>query len=154
MSEVQSESNTLGQQILDQVDAIITNCELNRKPLEIDPARNELFLLFVKAEAAGLVGEDSEPDISADGICKSLSQRWGLQAAAQDSVVNQTRLNSEQLEKMRSLWSVMRMWMEWTYAWERWGEFHGAAGEEVRQSEAQTETASQEASEAASDEGP
>ncbi|WP_417850332.1 hypothetical protein [Thalassoglobus sp.] len=141
MSEVQSESNTLGQQIIDQVDAIIANCELNRKPLEIDPARNELFQLFVKAEAAGLVGDDAEPDISADGICKSLSQRWGLQAAAQDSVVNQTRLNAEQLEKMRSLWSVMRMWMEWTYAWERWAEFHGAAGEEIGQSVDQTETA-------------
>ena len=25
---------------------------------------------------------------------------------------------------MRLLWSVMRMWMEWTYAWQRWAEFH------------------------------
>ncbi len=126
MSETQTESNALGQQLLDQIDAIIANCEATRKPLEIDPARNDLFQLFVKAENAGLVADDAEPDLSADGICQSLSQRWGLQAAAQDSVVNQTRLNAEQLEKMRSLWSVMRMWMEWTYAWDRWAEFKSA----------------------------
>ena len=32
------------------------------------------------------------------------------------------------LQKMRSLWSIMRMWMEWTYAWQRWPEFHRAEG--------------------------
>ena len=31
---------------------------------------------------------------------------------------------ADQLAKMRLLWSVMRMWMEWDYAWERWAEFH------------------------------
>jgi hypothetical protein len=28
------------------------------------------------------------------------------------------------MNRMRSLWSMMRMWMEWTYAWDRWEEFH------------------------------
>ena len=32
--------------------------------------------------------------------------------------------NDEQLAKVRLLWSFMRMWMEWTYAWKRWDEFH------------------------------
>jgi len=27
---------------------------------------------------------------------------------------------------MRMLWSFLRMWMEWAYAWERWSEFHDA----------------------------
>ena len=36
----------------------------------------------------------------------------------------QAPLTGDQLAQMRSLWSVMRMWMEWTYAWDRWVEFH------------------------------
>ena len=43
---------------------------------------------------------------------------------------------ADQLAKMRLLWSVMRMWMEWDYAWERWDEFHkGASGQPPLQSE-------------------
>ena len=124
MPDTPPDRDLLHQQILNQIDSIISDCEANRKPLEIDPARNQLFSLFVTAEAAGCVTEGASVDLTADGICQALSQRWGLQQAAQESVINQSRLNAEQLVKMRSLWSVMRMWMEWSYAWERWPEFH------------------------------
>ena len=35
-----------------------------------------------------------------------------------------TALPPAQLSKLRVLWAFMRMWMEWTYAWQRWNEFH------------------------------
>lgn len=125
MDNSETAEHELQQQILTQINSIISDSEVNGKPLEVDPARGRLFELFVSAEAAGCVGDDANPDLSADGICQSLSAQWGLQEAAQASVANQTRLDQDQLAKMRNLWSVMRMWMEWTYAWQRWAEFHG-----------------------------
>lgn len=110
--------------ILDQIDEVVLECERASRPLEVDPARGRLFELFVTAERAGCVGEESSPDLSADGICRMLADRWGLKAAAQSSVQEQSRLPAEHVVRMRSLWSVMRMWMEWTYAWQRWPEFH------------------------------
>ncbi len=110
--------------IVDQVDAIIRGCEERSRPLEMDPARSELFDLFVKTYSAGYTADESEPDLSADGLCALLSDRWGLKAAAQQSAQNQKQLPPEHIARMRSLWSVMRMWMEWTYAWQRWPEFH------------------------------
>ena len=68
--------------------------------------------------------EVSEPDLTADGLCRSLAQRWGLAEATRDSFEQQAKLPSQHLAKMRLLWSLMRMWMEWTYAWQRWPEFH------------------------------
>lgn len=124
MSDPISSPEVLQNQILDQLDVIIGEAEQKGTPLEVDPSRAKIFELFVTAEAAGCVGEEAQPDLSADGICAALSQRWGLQQAAQASVANQTKIPGEHLTKMRSLWSVMRMWMEWTYAWERWAEFH------------------------------
>ena len=91
----------------------------------MDPHRAQLFELFVTADAAGLIDEDSEPDLTADGVARELSLRWNLATAAQMSVQRQSKLPPEHLSKMRLLWSFMRMWMEWTYAWQRWGEFHG-----------------------------
>ena len=119
-----AENIELADRILDQLDTIIRECEAETRPLEVDPARNQLFELFVTAEAAGCVGDDADPDLSADGICHALATRWGLKAAAQQSFESQTSIPPEHIGKMRSLWSVMRMWMEWTYAWERWPEFH------------------------------
>lgn len=117
----------LQQQILHRIDRIIGECEEAGRPLEIDPARSQLFELFVTAEGAGCVGEESQPDLSADGICQALADRWGLRAAARASIAEQSKLPRQQLSRMRSLWSVMRMWMEWTYAWQRWPEFHEAS---------------------------
>ncbi|WP_437204270.1 hypothetical protein [Planctomicrobium sp. SH664] len=110
--------------ILDRVDAIIRECETAGKPLEMDPARSQLFELFVMADAANCLHEEADPDLSADGLCASLAERWGLKSAAQSSVKEQRAIPPEHLARMRSLWSVMRMWMEWTYAWQRWSEFH------------------------------
>jgi hypothetical protein len=109
--------------LLDSVEAILRACEEATRPPEVEPARGDLFELFASAEARGALREESEIDLSADGLCQSLSERWGLKRAAEDSVRTQTALSSEQLARMRSLWSIMRMWMEWTYAWERWGDF-------------------------------
>lgn len=110
--------------IVDAVDAIVQSCEEQHRPLEVDPARAELFELFVQAYQGGMLSEASDTDLTADGLCQQLSARWGLKSAAQDSVRRQEPLPAEQLARMRSLWSVMRMWMEWTYAWERWSDFH------------------------------
>jgi len=116
--------DALKKQMLDQIDAIIQASEERSRPLEVDPARNDLFELFVKAEQAGCVGEDAVPDLSADGICQSLAERWGLKSSAESWVSSEQKIPAEHIAKMRSLWSVMRMWMEWTYAWQRWAEFH------------------------------
>lgn len=111
--------------LIDQVDEIVREAEQATKPLEIDPYRSRLFELFVTAEGAGLVEDGADNDLSADGLCHQLSDRWGLRQAATQSLTEQSNLSAAQLQKMRSLWSVMRMWMEWTYAWSRWDEFHG-----------------------------
>jgi hypothetical protein len=132
----------VAEQILNGIEALIEEAKAATKPLEVDPYRARLFELFVTAHGAALVGDErSEPaggpmdeeqvasdesDMSADGLCRSLARRWGLDMAARDSVASQSRLSGDQLEQMRLLWSVMRMWMEWNYAWCRWEEFHPA----------------------------
>lgn len=121
---VASEKTTLFHQIVERVDEILRVAEQSQKPLEVDPSRGQLFELFVVAEAAGLVSDESPQDLTADGLCRALSERWGLKDAAEESFRQQTRLAGDQLTRMRSLWSIMRMWMEWTYAWRRWPEFH------------------------------
>ena len=94
------------------------------RPLELEPSRKQLFELFVESHRAGLVSDDIEPNVTADGLCAALSTRWGLKDTVQDAMKSQAKLSGDQLAQMRSLWSVMRMWMEWTYAWDRWVEFH------------------------------
>lgn len=115
--------------IVEQVDALIARTEEATRPIEIDPYRKELFDLFVQADRAGLTDDSADPDLSAEGLCRELSNRWGLKTAAEASLHQQSKMSEQQLVRMRSLWSVMRMWMEWTYAWERWAECHGAATE-------------------------
>jgi len=119
--------------ILNGVEMLLMEARETKQPLEIDPYRSRLFELFVTADGAQLVrddresglSEESDPsDLSADGICRSLARRWGLDMAARESTASQSRLEPDQLEQMRLLWSVMRMWMEWSYAWRRWNEFH------------------------------
>ena len=114
----------LAEQITAQVEELILESERTQKPLEVDPYRSRLFELFVTAHGAGLVAEDAPDDLTADGLCQTLAGRWGLRTAAQSSVRDNSRLPPEHMARMRSLWSMMRMWMEWTYAWQRWDEFH------------------------------
>jgi hypothetical protein len=101
-----------------------------------------LFEFFVTADGAGLIKDDrevaafedldedsNEMDLSADSLCRLLARRWGLDMAAREAQALQTRLPADQLERMRLLWSVMRMWIEWSYAWRRWNEFHSPPSE-------------------------
>ncbi len=130
---------TVARDILRGIDKLLLDAESVTRPLEVDPYRSRLFEFFVTADGAGLIVDDAtvgvnagldddadERDLSADGLCRLLAERWGLDMAARESVAQQTRLPKEQLERMRLLWSLMRMWMEWSYAWRRWNEFHGA----------------------------
>ena len=116
----------LGESIVDRAEAILEKAEQLAQPIELDPYRAELFELFVTADGAGYLSEDGEVDLSADGLCRQLGERWGLADAARASVERQQKLPPDQLARMRLLWSVLRMWMEWQYAWKRWPEFHEA----------------------------
>ena len=121
---------SLARSIVEQIDRIVREAEEAGKPLEIDPYRGRLFELFVMADAADLLKEPVKKadlptnDLTADGLCRALAERWNLADAARESFTSQSRLPPEHLARMRLLWSVMRMWMEWTYAWQRWPEFH------------------------------
>jgi hypothetical protein len=121
---------SLAKSLIEQIDRVVREAEEAGRPLEIAPYRGQLFELFVMADAADLLkepaNENAPPklDLTADGLCRALAERWNLSDAARASFSNQTRLPPEHLARMRLLWSVMRMWMEWTYAWQRWREFH------------------------------
>lgn len=119
-----SVQETLSWQIIEEVEAIILEAHRTGKPLELDPYRGQLFELFVTANGAGFLTEDAEIDLTAENLCRVLSERWGLSEATKKSVEDQTKLPEEHLARMRLLWSMMRLWMEWTYAWDRWDEFH------------------------------
>ncbi|RLS55021.1 MAG: hypothetical protein DWH91_10355 [Planctomycetota bacterium] len=124
-----TESNDPAQfirQTLDRIEDVLQEAAQAARPIEVDPARTQLFQLFGEASRQGLVCDEFESNLTADSICSALSARWGLKNTVQDSVTKQQRLTGEQLAQMRSLWSVMRMWMEWTYAWDRWAEYHHA----------------------------
>jgi hypothetical protein len=124
MANSASVGHSLAGGIVDRVETLLAEASAGSKPIELDPYRSQLFELFVTAEGAGYLREGADPDLSSDGLCRLLAQRWGLADAARESFAHQTKLPPEDLAKMRVLWSVMRMWMEWTYAWSRWDEFH------------------------------
>jgi hypothetical protein len=117
----------LGDALIDRIEAILTEAQQMRRPIEVDPFRGQLFEAFVTADAAGLLDDEAEPNLTADQLCRRLGERWGLADAMRESVERQQNLPPEQLSKMRMLWSVLRMWMEWEYAWARWPEFHDEA---------------------------
>ncbi|QDT46783.1 hypothetical protein [Symmachiella dynata] len=126
MPEQLTAGEQLARDIIDRVESLILEAEREQKPLELDPFRERLFELFVMAEATGFVldGDADLPDLSSDGVGHELAQRWNLADAVRSSMEQQARLQGEQLVKMRLMWSFMRLWMEWTYAWQRWEEFH------------------------------
>lgn len=134
MSQSHSETNkstpgaALAQGIIDQVEELLLTVERAGQPLEVDPHRSRLFELFVMAEATGFLESGEDEDLSCDGIGRELSTRWNLAKAVGPAGLSQPgSIPAKQLAKVRLLWSFMRMWMEWTYAWKRWGEFHQAA---------------------------
>jgi hypothetical protein len=128
-----SHEPSLAASIIEQIERVVREAEQSNRPLEVDPYRGQLFELFVMADAADLVkereksGNSSKPDLTADGLCRTLGERWNLADALRESSTHHTRLPAKDLARMRLLWSVMRMWMEWTYAWQRWAEFHQEA---------------------------
>jgi len=128
MQNQTSLDHSLAGTILNQVERLVLEAEEAKKPLEVDPYRSHLFELFVTADAAGYTSDESDPDLSADGLCKQLAAEWKLAAATQESFEHQTKLDAASLSRMRLLWSLMRMWMEWSYAWQRWPEFRGSPG--------------------------
>lgn len=123
-------SQSLADDLLRRLDDLISDAERKTKPLEVDPYRSQLFELFVIADASSLMADGSTPDLSPDGVSRALAQRWGLAAAATSSHLTQSKLSPEHLSKMRLLWSFLRMWMEWQYAWSRWSEFRGEAAKQ------------------------
>ena len=124
----------LADEIIDGVEKVLNDAVAANKPLEVDPARGRLFEMFVAAEAGGYICDDAEvpvsgiddglADLSSDMLCRQISIRWGLDAAARESVGKQEKMTPDELARMRILWSFLRMWMEWSYAWKRWSEFH------------------------------
>ena len=138
----------IAKEILNGIEQLIEEAQAATRPLEVDPFRSRLFEFFVTADGAALIVDDSqvgvfdsvdeeagEMDLSADSLCRLLARRWGLDMAAREAQAMQSRLPADQLERMRLLWSVMRMWMEWSYAWRRWNEFHAPQSESQRSAE-------------------
>ena len=122
-------TQTLAADLLNLLDALILDADRQAKPLELEPYRSQLFELFVIADASGLMRDDSVPDLSPEGLSRELGERWGLKSAAQSSQTALNKLSPEHLSKMRLLWSFLRMWMEWQYAWSRFVEFHDGPAE-------------------------
>ncbi|QDT52509.1 hypothetical protein Pan44_05210 [Caulifigura coniformis] len=123
-SEFDLDDLSLADQIRAEVEALILESERSQRPLEMEPLRSKLFEQFVLAQAAGYLVEEAAEDLTADGLMHTLATKWGLRSAAQSSVRENAPLPPEHLTRMRGLWAMMRMWMEWTYAWGRWDEFH------------------------------
>jgi hypothetical protein len=119
-----SADQSLADRVLEEIDDLVFEAEEQTRPLEVEPFRGRLFELFVTAEAAGYVRDGAEPDLTADGLCRQLADRMGLSEAARATMGQLPKLPPDQVAKMRLLWSLMRLWMEWTYAWKRWPEFH------------------------------
>ena len=110
--------------VIAQIQAIIEEAEEKVRPLEMEPFRGRLFELFVVADGAGLLDENAEPNLTSDEIARVLANRWDLRESDAAAKLASGSMAGESLSKMRLLWSFLRMWMEWTYAWHRWQEFH------------------------------
>ena len=128
MSEKSSEEKTLSQEVLvlelvNRIEGIIKDAEANTRPLEVDPYRGNLFEVFVLADGAGLLTERT-PNMTSESITKILAGRWKLKEVAELAGQQKAAFSTDDLRKMQLLWSILRMWMEWSYAWGRWAEFH------------------------------
>jgi len=124
-SQNTSPGATLARDLIDQIEEVLNDSAVKTQPIELDPYRARLFELFVMAEATGFVEEGSQPDLSCDGVARDLAARWNLARNLGGGLSQPSALPPEQLSRLRLLWSFMRMWMEWSYAWKRWDEFHG-----------------------------
>jgi hypothetical protein len=109
-----------------QLQLVVDEAEANTRPLEMEPYRGRLFELFVLANGAGLTDDAVEPNLSSDAVARLLTERWGLQEVNSTAAAARA-MSNDGVAKMRLLWSLLRMWMEWCYAWDRWAEFHDEA---------------------------
>ena len=119
------------EEVLAQVEAVLEECEKKTRPPEVVPYRDRLFALFAASHDVGLTADpDDRPadapagDLSADGLCKTLGEKWGLAEAAKSNPADGPALSAAHVAKLRLLWSLMRMWMDWDLAWRRWPEYH------------------------------
>lgn len=110
--------------IAERLQDVVDEAESNVKPLEMEPYRARLFELFVMANGAGLTDEAVEPNLTSDSVARILAERWGLRQEVNSSAAAERAISNDGVAKMRLLWSLLRMWMEWCYAWDRWQEFH------------------------------
>lgn len=123
-----SPGSALALNLVDQIEELLLSAESAGQPIEIEPHRARLFELFVMADATGFLEEGADIDLSCDGIGRDLSTRWDLaRSMGPGGLAAAGSLPPGQLARVRLLWSFMRMWMEWTYAWKRWSEFHQEA---------------------------
>ncbi|MFM8287385.1 MAG: hypothetical protein ACKOGA_11715 [Planctomycetaceae bacterium] len=118
---VRSPAAQLARGVIDRVEELILDAERSGRPLEVDPQRQTLFELFEQADAGGFLAEESEFDLSADALAKVLAERWKLRNLGA-AIAQPGNLPPAQLARLRVLWSFMRMWMEWDYAWRRYRE--------------------------------
>ena len=115
---------SLIEHIASQLQEVVDEAEANTKPLEMDPYRGRLFELFVLANGAGLTDEEVEPNLTSDAVARILAERWGLRQEVSSSAEAAKAISNNGVAKMRLLWSLLRMWMEWCYAWDCWAKFH------------------------------
>ena len=88
------------------------------RPLEISPYRDELFEHFARAFADGLTGDDGP--LGSDNLTRLVGRRWNLDESARAVTADQSKFAPEDVARMRAMWSLLRMWMEWDFAWHRW----------------------------------
>jgi hypothetical protein len=118
---------SLIEHVASRLQDVVDEAVANTKPLEMEPYRGRLFELFVLANGAGLTDEELEPNLSSDSVARILAERWGLRQEVKSSAAAERAISNDGVAKMRLLWSLLRMWMEWSYAWDRWAEFHDEA---------------------------
>jgi hypothetical protein len=103
---------------------LLATAERDGGPLELDPYRSKLFDLFVMADATGFLVEGAEFDLTCDGVARELAVRWDLARRLASEGDQAKTPDPEQLKRLKLLRSFIGLWHEWTYAWQRWSEFH------------------------------
>lgn len=119
--------SALAHDLIERIDDVLQAAVASGQPLELDPQRAQLFELFVMCDAAGFLEPGAEQDLTCDGIARELAVRWDLARNLGGALPEPGSVEPAKLRPLRLLWSFMRMWMEWTYAWQRWEEFHQAS---------------------------
>ena len=110
--------------IVSGVAELLATAEREGGPLELDPYRSKLFDLFVMSDATGFLEDGAEFDLTCDGVARELAVRWDLARRLASEGGQAKPPDPEQLKRLKLLRSFIGLWHEWTYAWQRWPEFH------------------------------